>query len=253
MPYHSKFEALAAGYVLMTLDAEEHSAFEDHLSGCAECARLVAELKGVVHSLPLLVDEQDPPAALKARILAAAGGEGARVRSAVVVVEAPAPARWRLSAWRAALAAGAALLLLTVAGLAVWTSRLQDTVSRNELYQAKTVQAISIMGQAEHWWPIQRTAAAPDATGSLAYAEKQEAACLVIWGLPHAEDKTYQVWIMKEGVATAARPLRTMDTGMWIVIPGALDQMDTITISLEPPGIPDRPHGTIMATVSLVP
>ena len=177
----------------------------------------------------------------------------ASVARGAVAPRPPIRVRWRLSAWRVALAAGAALLLLTVSGLAVWTSRLQDTVSRNELYQARTVQAISIMGQAEHWWPIQRTAAAPDATGSLAYAEKQGAACLVIWGLPDAKDKTYQVWTIKGGVATAARPLRTMESGMWVIIPGALDQMDTVAISLEPPGIPDQPRGPIMATVSLSP
>ena len=250
---HEDFEALAAEYVLMALDPEEQRTFEEHLAECADCARLVSQFGGVAHALPLLAESQEPPAGLKQRILGAVGVQMAVADEHPAVTPQSIREGWRLTPWRAALAASMAVLLIAVSGLGVWTSRLQTTIDRNEALETRTAQAISIMGQAQQRWPVQTTGLAPEAAGSLAYAEEHEAACLVIWGLPPADEKRYAAWTIKDGVATDPRPLWTMDSGMWVLIPEEIDKMDTIAITLEGPGEMAGPHGPMVATVSLGP
>ena len=105
------------------------------------------------------------------------------------------------------------------------------------------------MGQAEQRWPVQTTGLAPEAAGSLAYADKHGAACLVIWPPspppppPPADGRMYEAWTIKDGVATDPRPFWPMESGMWVIIPEEIDKMDTIAVTLGGPGEMAGPHG----------
>lgn len=78
MPEHAVPHADAAGYVLGALEPDESRAFAEHLPGCADCQREVAELT----SLRLLLDQGVPgpalPEGLAERTLAAVAQEAAK-------------------------------------------------------------------------------------------------------------------------------------------------------------------------------
>jgi anti-sigma factor RsiW len=56
-------------YVLSGLDKEEHKTFEEHLEHCPECRKEVADMKELIHYLPLATQDVEPPAGMKSRIL----------------------------------------------------------------------------------------------------------------------------------------------------------------------------------------
>ena len=75
---HDAWRDEAGLYALGALAGNEREAFEAHLATCAECTADVRALEGVVTALPYAVPLVDPPAALRARVLAAAGAHRRR-------------------------------------------------------------------------------------------------------------------------------------------------------------------------------
>ncbi|MGH2603436.1 MAG: zf-HC2 domain-containing protein, partial [Dehalococcoidia bacterium] len=59
-------------FVLGALDADERTAFEAHLEGCAQCRAAVREHERVVNALASHVPAVPPPPDLRARVLEAA-------------------------------------------------------------------------------------------------------------------------------------------------------------------------------------
>jgi len=64
----AELEILLCDYVDGTLRAEERAALESHLSGCAACTQLAADVQGVTAFIER-VPEAQPPAELMTRIL----------------------------------------------------------------------------------------------------------------------------------------------------------------------------------------
>lgn len=67
---HDELQALAPGYVLGILDADERRAFEAHLDQCPECAAEVRSLLGAVDALARSVPQRTPPSHLRDRVMA---------------------------------------------------------------------------------------------------------------------------------------------------------------------------------------
>ena len=80
---------LAAAFVLGALEPAEAAAVRAHLAGCPEAHAEFAELGSVVPALLETVDVVEPPAALRARILAAAASD-TQVASAAAPARTPA-------------------------------------------------------------------------------------------------------------------------------------------------------------------
>lgn len=114
---HDALREQAALYALGGLSEAERTAFETHLNGCAECKAEVTSFQPVSGALAQGVEQHDPPAALRRRILGAAR-------------RAPEPPR-RLSALAPWLAA-AAMLVVTV-GMGMYTEQLRQRVSNLEV------------------------------------------------------------------------------------------------------------------------
>ena len=72
---HEQALELAAGYVLGALDPEEEQAVREHLASCAESHVEFEELGSVVPVFAESVEPVEPPASLKARVLAAAAAD----------------------------------------------------------------------------------------------------------------------------------------------------------------------------------
>jgi anti-sigma-K factor RskA len=83
---HDDVRDLAAGFVLGALSGEEDAAVREHLSSCTQPHPEIEELGGVVPYLAESLEPVEPPAGLRARILAAAAAE----RPAAGATEQPA-------------------------------------------------------------------------------------------------------------------------------------------------------------------
>ena len=100
-----KFEEHYEAYALGALESEDLTALEAHLrSGCPRCAAGVARARWVVSQLAYLAPPVEPPAALRARVLAAAAQDSASAQPEPAPVRAPMIPMW---AW-----AGVAALFL---------------------------------------------------------------------------------------------------------------------------------------------
>ncbi len=110
---HESREGIAA-YLLGALEPGEAAALERHLGECAECRAELRWLDPAVQLLPETVPRLEPPAELRARILAEAGAEAQRPGAGD---RARAPL---FSGWRALTGLGAlALAAAAIAGYAI--------------------------------------------------------------------------------------------------------------------------------------
>jgi hypothetical protein len=147
---HDQVQDLLPAYVLGALERDEEAAVREHLASC-QLHDEVAELGGTVHYLAEIVEPVEPPAALKARILAAAAEADLEARRAGAVpaaIAAPAPMRpqpavvptverprLRLT-WGWAMQAAA---VIAVIALGAWNLNLQSRVGglENEVADAR--------------------------------------------------------------------------------------------------------------------
>jgi anti-sigma-K factor RskA len=102
-------------YAIGALSGPERAAMEAHVRGCAACAAELGRYAPVAGALAQIVPQHDPPAALRARVLASAGGR-------VVAM----PARRPVATWAPWLAA-AAMLVVTI-GVGGYASSLRARV-----------------------------------------------------------------------------------------------------------------------------
>lgn len=71
---HSELKAMAAGYTLGSLDADEREVFLQHLGECADCDAEVRSLAAALEVLAGSVPQHVPPSDLRARVLSSVRG-----------------------------------------------------------------------------------------------------------------------------------------------------------------------------------
>lgn len=124
--------ALAGAYALDALPAPEAHAFTEHMAQCHACQQEVAELTATAAHLGLAVSEQ-PPAALRARVLEAAR-QSRQVPPAVADHRSGGTGR----RWPRLLAAAAVTLLVGAGGLVLGYT-LDDRPSQERRPQVAAV------------------------------------------------------------------------------------------------------------------
>jgi anti-sigma-K factor RskA len=77
---HARFAEDVGAYLLDALDGRERRAFERHLRSCDECRREVERLRAAADVLPGSVEQIEPPARLKAALMAEIEPSRARKR-----------------------------------------------------------------------------------------------------------------------------------------------------------------------------
>src|SRR5438309_11053576 len=107
---HDELREQVALYVIGALAGTERAAVDAHLPQCAECAAELAAFVPVGSALAQIVPQHDPPAALRAKVLAAAAPPSSTQAAFGAFAVAP---------WLAA----AAMLVLAV-GLGVYAGEL---------------------------------------------------------------------------------------------------------------------------------
>jgi anti-sigma-K factor RskA len=280
---------LLPAYALGVLGEDERAQVEAYLRADERGRRELAALEAVVGQLPLLVDEREPPAGLRQRLLAAAEVEADAAgpaappaptpRPAVTAAPAPRPAEPTPLPRRfrpAVLAAG--LLLFLSLGLGAWNIALRGQVDAqqrlNDQLQgqlaAQTGQNSQLLSQVQQQqaqiaalqaqpratiYTISGTPDAPNASGQLVYLPGQQTAFLSVQNLPAApQGRTYQVWYVPPG--QQPRPidaglLGTTDPNEAARLQGDLGQFQAVAVSLEPAGGSQQPTGPIVLLAPL--
>ena len=113
---HDALRELVPLHAIGALTGPERAAVESHLGDCAECAAELRAYAPVGMALAQAAPQIDPPAALRAAVLASARGDRGPVR-------APARAPFRPAPWLAAAA-----MLVIAAGMAFYAAALQRRI-----------------------------------------------------------------------------------------------------------------------------
>jgi hypothetical protein len=72
---HGEWDALAVGWAMSALDPEDEAIFLPHLATCDQCARTVAETTRTVGEIAFAVPVEEPPPALRSRLMSAVYAE----------------------------------------------------------------------------------------------------------------------------------------------------------------------------------
>jgi anti-sigma-K factor RskA len=211
-------------YVLGALPEDEHERFVEHLEGCEDCRKAVADLQMVVDTLPLAAPQIAPAPELKDRIMATVRSE-AQVQAAA----AGAPREERPRAWwrrwhglrpLAIAAAAAVLLAIGVAG-----GVLLSGGSSTQTVTAKVT-----------------LNSAPSARASLKISDDEARLRVRDWPAS-GHDEVYQAWLVRGGgQPTSAGLFRVgRDGGAMLAIPQHLEDGDQVLVTVEPGGGSDQP------------
>lgn len=256
---HERYDELAVGWALSSLEPDDEAAFVAHLATCSRCARTVAETSEVMASLAADLPPAEPSDEFRTRLQAAVDRteqlpardvavpeppeerEPAPVTSTLLSDDDVRPRRAAADAgWRRAVPAVlAAAAVLVIAGLGIWNIVLSEALTRAEVTaaeQAEVMDQVLRPGRAEIA-PLSRENGAPVATVVVREGEIQ----VVTHGLApnDASDTTYVVWGLGDDdtpvalgtfdVTSSQMDLRTVGSSRT-----GLDDFTAYGISLEP-------------------
>lgn len=219
---HESVQEILAGHALHALSPSEEAGADaliaGHLPECHDCRTALAELEFVAGDLALHAAPRRPPRTLEARLRR----EVRRPRTSP---------RWLQPAV-------ASVLVLAVAGLALWNVHLSNRMSAAEQRQANTAELISnIADPNSHVVPmaVVRSDLALGARVWAAYVPGR--ARLYLYGFlptPPAGE-VYQVWLDRGGVYRSAGTFVPDDQGLVILrIPADPTAYDHVLITEEP-------------------
>ena len=240
MDSHNDMQGLAPGFVLLALDPNEERAFRLHLATCRECSREVADLRAILDTLPETIAQREPPARLRELVLAAAVAhqEAApavppREERQTKEVRWRTSQRRRLPAWPAVATTAVAVALVAVTVTGFLAMRTRQSTTQVEARLAESYEALRIMAASDSRWQVAGNAAAPRATGVLAYSGQKNASSMVLWGLSLDPGRKYVAWTVTDGKRSPVGPMWRADNGLWIVIPGDARKMEGIGVTLK--------------------
>lgn len=212
---------LVAAYAIGALDDADHAAFEDHLAGCAECARELDAVRDTLLVFAHAGGESAPPPALRDRVLTAVARE-ARPQ--------PKPARrrrWTLTLVPAfAVAAAVAVTLVLVT-------------------RSSTPGPLRGLG---HYSTVALRGAGGQRAGTVYVGLSGKT--VVRASLPSAPaGKVYEAWVMIGGHASDAEPAGLVAGGThYVALSKIAHPGDVVGFTLEPAGGSPRPTTQPLAT-----
>jgi anti-sigma-K factor RskA len=216
---HSRFQDDVGAYLLGALDDTERERFEAHAAVCHVCQDEIDRLRVAADALPRSVEQHDPPAALKQRLM-----DEVRLEMPAngTPHRAPARRRWRLSMPRVAIAASVAALLLGLgAGL---------LVAGGSSGGSKTV-AASVDA---------RRVGAAHAT---LIAAKDGPAELRVMGMPQLRrGQVYEVWLKRGNRIEPGALFSVNRNGDGVgAVPGGINGVTAVMVTREPAGGSQQP------------
>ena len=272
---------LASLHALGVLSDGERAELAQAMAGDAELAAEVRQLEDTAGALGGVVAQVEPPARLRARVLAVAGIEDDGAAGSGVVSmtgarggERPAAGatavRSRSSALPGWLAAAAALVLAS--GLGLWAlqlrSSLEEMNARVDRAEAEVVRIQRAVGEAEQRTRLLQAhadvlfapdtlrvdlagqAGAPTSTGR-AFMSRDTGIAFAANQLPTLPaDKVYQLWVIPQGQAPVSAGLLQPDAkghaSIFFEMPAGLPPPETVAVTIEPAGGVPAPTGSMV-------
>ena len=229
---HIPWEDERAAYLLGALDDGERTAFEAHLTGCDRCRAELRWLQPAVDVLPASVDQHEPPAELRDRILGAIEAEAGPTTAQ------RHPARqsfWNRLSSRTALTGIAAIAALAV-GIAGGYALRGDSDGSQTV--ATTV-------------PVEPTAPAIRATANI--VRHDDTYTLDVSHMPELRaGDVYQVW-MRNGKRLDPSILFVLsrDGTAQVVLPNQTGAADEMLVTREPSGGSQEPTSAPLVSATL--
>ena len=193
-------EEWLAGYLLRALEVEETRAVTAHLATCSRCQVSFEVYQALVDRLGQAVPQQEPPAAMPQRLLAAALEDGPYTvvgPGTSEPAQSPGPARW---AW--VLTAANVLLCLGLAWW-IWQTRQESIAAQRSLQDLQRRLALQqqvltlIATPAIRSVALRGDAASGQAQGILWLQPEDAHAVLVVKDLPPLRaNRAYQLWLV---------------------------------------------------------
>jgi hypothetical protein len=224
----------AAAYALSALGAADAERFQEHLSGCATCRGLLADLRPVVDSLAGAVPPVSASAQLRERVMQTVNAEAELLHAAGSGADRPEVSRPRRRRSMLQLALGATAVAASVALGALLVGSGSKTPSTR-------VSAAVV------------SASAPGAHAVL--REVGSHGELVVSGMPApAAGKIYEVWLARAKSApepTDALFSPTRNGEASVNVPGSLSGVKQVMVTAEPLGGSSHPTSPaiVVATV----
>lgn len=245
---HEEVDELIAAYSLGAVSEPEADMVRRHLPNCPECQDTLLRMTEVVAVLPLSLEEVEPPAGLRDRLMASAGGdqEAAPVMTSSLGSDVPQHAQsvaptgghlrflHRVPRW--APVAVAAMLLV---GLFGWNVGLH---TRQPVAPGGTVEAATLVDSND------------GGVGNVTYVRDQRMALVSFHGLSAPRPgKTYELWVIPVGgkPVPAGVFLPDADGSKIMVVNRAINHGDTIAVTEEPTGGVPQPTGAVEITGQL--
>jgi anti-sigma-K factor RskA len=260
---HDDLHTLTGSYAVDALPPDELDEFERHLTHCGSCASEVRGLRETAARLALAVAEQ-PPAQMRAQVLAAAG----RTRQLPPITSerpsrgAPRSIRSARSA-RAArrvwiprisvVAAAASVALAVVFGVSQSNTSSRLSTLENQLSAARVhnQQVDSVLAQGDLRLVTNKTSVG----GSVSAIVSPSAARLVVVtsGLPALPaDKVYELWLLGPSVAQPSGLLTAAQHGRTVpVVASGYVKGYKLGVTVEPAGGTLKPTTTPIVAMPL--
>lgn len=210
---HERYEELAAGHALASLEPGEEQEFLQHLSGCARCERSLSEHLDTLSHLAYAVDAAPLPDALLMGIraeVAASGRQSGLLPSQGVPVEPTRldevrRQRWRRAPQRLLAVAAAAALVLS---LGVWNVALQRHQSVNDARSERLTAAVQLLES-----PATRRVELSDGSGravAFAVLHGTRGVSLIVSGL-EPNDPHSSIYVLWQTGDAGTRAIGTFD------------------------------------------
>ena len=227
-PAHGDVKALAAPYVLGSLEPDEKDAFEAHLATCGECTAEVQSLRRTADALAYAVPQRTPPAELRERVL----GSFKKTQATAAVAR---PVRPEMRSWWPLAAS-----LILVAAVGAYAVRLQmrvgDLQSSMEVLAAPDLVRIDLAGQPT----------APQSSGRALWS-RNRGMVFATSNLPAAPaGKVYQVWVVTARAPISAGLFVPDPAGggmTYFYTPPDIPAPTAVAVTLEPAGGVPAPTG----------
>jgi anti-sigma-K factor RskA len=238
---HEAIEGLIPAYALGATDRDESEAVEAHLPSCAACRGLLVGYRSLGDDLLYAVPAMPAPAGLTERM---------RRRLASSPNEAKPGAWWARRPIRSFAPVLAALVLLLAITNLYWVNRV------NRLEHQATDQAAFLVRLAD------ATTVALSADGPAAYAQgvvyrptDSRLALLCVYRMPAlAPDKTYQLWLIRNGQRDSGGLFRVSPDGFGLLViqpDRPLSEYNAVGITVEPAGGSSAPTSPRVLGASL--
>ncbi|HEX5610166.1 MAG TPA: anti-sigma factor [Solirubrobacterales bacterium] len=237
---HERWNDDVAAYMLGALEPAEAAELERHLEGCERCRERVRWLQPAVRLLPEEVERVEPPAPLRARVMAEVRSDAAA--AGADEPEPETPAARKSGSWLRRLGGGAfgwrplvglAVMVLALVAVAGYEIGSDDSGSGTaQTYTAGKAPGIT----------AEMVADGKGDGGTLRLANVHQ--------LP--EEKVLEAWVQREGTVEPVPALFVPDReGNASTMIEDMDGVEVVMVTAEPKGGSDAPTSKPIVTIPI--